>query len=301
MTDRHWFPVSAGLLTAEHYQRLGTALMLFLWFIHEERQPKDGEEDTGAVRNGEPISCPEISAATGLPVRTVERHMAILKRERYIRTEPVVGKGNLCWIANPIRWKMTSKSTGVRPPEVAATDKPTPPEAAVSDRQKWRPLTAISGGDNKEVRTNNNSYNLKPLSDEENQPNPPSQEKKPTPLSAEGMTLANELLAEILTNKPDFHMTDDRLAKWARSADLMIATDKRSPPRISALIRWVQHDGFWRTNVLSMDKLREKFDQLEMKAQQTAKGGNVNGKQLSSDEYLKQALAAAARMRGTVQ
>jgi hypothetical protein len=32
------------------------------------------------------------------------------------------------------------------------------------------------------------------------------------------------------------------------------------------MIRWATSDEFWRTNILSMSKLREKFDQLKAKA-----------------------------------
>lgn len=46
----------------------------------------------------------------------------------------------------------------------------------------------------------------------------------------------------------------------------MIRLDKRSPERIAQLICWAQHDEFWMLNILSMDKLREKFDALELKA-----------------------------------
>jgi len=74
-SGRPWFPVSAGLLTRKHYERLGAAWMEFLWFVHQQYAPKNGEVDTGVVRNGNLISYPEISAALGLPLRTVERQL----------------------------------------------------------------------------------------------------------------------------------------------------------------------------------------------------------------------------------
>ena len=100
--DGRWFPVSAGLLTFNHYQRLGSAVFLFLWFVHEERAPKNGAADTGAVRNGDLITYSQISAALeGIPIRTVERHVALLEREGYIRSETVGKKGKRYWVANP--------------------------------------------------------------------------------------------------------------------------------------------------------------------------------------------------------
>lgn len=306
MTDRPWFPLSAGLLTPAHCQQIGAGLWVFLWLIHHEHRPEEGEPD-GLVNAGRPVTHQQIADDLGLSRVTVRRQLEALEAENYIRSERVGGDGGkLYYIAKPFRWTLgngrerpikneQSPEQGDRSKMIAETDQ----------KRSQRPIK--NDRSNKETKNYKEHKEPKPLSepssDEENKTNPPARRKnqKPKPPSADGMALANELLAEILANKPDFHLTDDRLANWARSADLMIASDKRSPPHVSALIRWVQHDSFWKSNVLSMDKLREKFDQLEMKMQQTAKGGNFNGKQLSSDEYLKQALAAAARMRGTVQ
>ena len=45
----------------------------------------------------------------------------------------------------------------------------------------------------------------------------------------------------------------------------MIRLDKRKPERIEAVIYWCQQDPFWQSNILSTEKLREKFDQLELR------------------------------------
>jgi hypothetical protein len=45
----------------------------------------------------------------------------------------------------------------------------------------------------------------------------------------------------------------------------MIRLDERKPERIEQVIRWTQQDPFWQGNILSTAKLREKFDQLELK------------------------------------
>ena len=47
----------------------------------------------------------------------------------------------------------------------------------------------------------------------------------------------------------------------------MLRRDHRSYDEIAGIIRWCQADEFWRTNILSFDKLREKFDQLLLKAE----------------------------------
>jgi hypothetical protein len=112
-SGRVWFPISAGLLTWEHYQRLGPAWMVFCWMIHEQRAPKGGEPNDGAIRNGEPISYEGIGGCLqGMPARTVERHIAILEREGYIRSEYIRGHGKRYTITNPIRWSMVLPRTG---------------------------------------------------------------------------------------------------------------------------------------------------------------------------------------------
>lgn len=53
---------------------------------------------------------------------------------------------------------------------------------------------------------------------------------------------------------------------WRTSARLLIDKDKRTEEQVAWLIDWCQADDFWSSNILSMPKLREKFDQLLLKA-----------------------------------
>ena len=55
-------------------------------------------------------------------------------------------------------------------------------------------------------------------------------------------------------------------AGWLRACRLMIERDGRTPEQIRRAIDWCQADGFWRANILSMPKLREKFDTLRLQA-----------------------------------
>lgn len=98
--------------------------------------------------------------------------------------------------------------------------------------------------------------------------------KTATAPSREASQLAALLKDEILRNAPKFKITQQQERNWATVADLMLRRDRRPEDEIAELIRWVQHDEFWRSNILSMGKLREKYDQLQMK--QT--GSNSNGK-----------------------
>jgi len=75
--------------------------------------------------------------------------------------------------------------------------------------------------------------------------------------------LASELYNLILDNNPKFKTPN--LQSWAKSIDLMIRADKRNATEIREVIRWCQKDNFWQGNILSTNKLREKYDQLTMK------------------------------------
>jgi hypothetical protein len=55
-------------------------------------------------------------------------------------------------------------------------------------------------------------------------------------------------------------------AKWRDSARLLLDKDGRTEAQVVWLIDWCQADEFWHSNILSMPKLREKFDQLLLKA-----------------------------------
>lgn len=53
---------------------------------------------------------------------------------------------------------------------------------------------------------------------------------------------------------------------WQDAARLMLDRDGRTEAEVHAAIDWCQDHAFWRSNVLSMPKLREKYDQLRKQA-----------------------------------
>ena len=55
----------------------------------------------------------------------------------------------------------------------------------------------------------------------------------------------------------------------------MLDNDGRTEQEIHGAIDWCQADEFWRSNILSMPKLREKYDQLRLQAQRNARGGTA--------------------------
>jgi hypothetical protein len=55
---------------------------------------------------------------------------------------------------------------------------------------------------------------------------------------------------------------------WIKDIRLMIERDGRSVEQVRFIIDWCQDDSFWRSNILSPSKLRVKFDQLRLNAEQ---------------------------------
>jgi len=102
----------------------------------------------------------------------------------------------------------------------------------------------------------------------------PTPRKEPSP---EGIELANLLRARIIGNNPNAKVTESQVRKWACEADRMIARDNRTPAAIRELIEFSQADPFWHPNILSMGKLREKFDRLWLKCKGSPKQGPVPG------------------------
>lgn len=119
-------------------------------------------------------------------------------------------------------------------------------------------------------------------------------EKEITPSSARAQApsqaaicLATLLHERILANSPAARVTVRQLGRWAKDVDLMLALDGRSEDQIRELIEWSQRDPFWKTNILSMGKLRQKFHQLSLKKESITKGG------LTGDQLTRNNLAAA--------
>ena len=141
---------------------------------------------------------------------------------------------------------------------------------------------------------------------DESAPNRPVPVPDPVPVvSPNGETSSGRSLA--LTERADVericnHLAD-RIAEdgskrpaigktWRDAARLMLDRDGRTEEEVHAAIDWCQSHHFWRTNVLSMPTLREKFDRLRKVAQ--SEGQRRPTRQQETDDLF----AAAARRMG---
>jgi hypothetical protein len=102
------------------------------------------------------------------------------------------------------------------------------------------------------------------------------------PIPPEAETAARRLLDRISTNTPASTLARlpesaklDRARKWAEAFRLLHERDGHSWEDITAMVDWCQADPFWKSNILSGDKLREKWDQLAAKRSSSVDGYDV--------------------------
>jgi len=95
-----------------------------------------------------------------------------------------------------------------------------------------------------------------------------------TPVSSHLATSANEvrddvdslcnLLADLIEDNGSLRPAIGK--GWTEAARLMLDKDGRDPAAAARLIQWAQGNDFWKGNILSMPKFREKYDQLRLAA-----------------------------------
>ena len=77
------------------------------------------------------------------------------------------------------------------------------------------------------------------------------------------MSFAQSAFIEIQKINPDHK--EPNFNTWANDVRKMRTIDKRDLNEMAQVWMWVRLDSFWSTNILSISKFREKYDQLKMK------------------------------------
>ena len=85
---------------------------------------------------------------------------------------------------------------------------------------------------------------------------------------------ARQIEAALLEDNPTKRPA--KLKSWAHDVRLMRERDGRTHEQIIDQFQWANQDSFWRANILSPSKLREKWDQL------TARRNSPNGNPANS-------------------
>ncbi|QFG05373.1 replisome organizer [Bacillus phage 022DV001] len=143
----------------------------------------------------------------------------------------------------------------------------------VDEFQKWLM-------DDEQKKADNRKRVAKYREEQKNIPAPaeekPKKKKRVYAESDVEMQLALYLFKKIRENNPEHK--EPNFQVWADQVRLMIERDGRKPEQIKNMIDWCQADSFWKGNILSTKKLRDKYDQLKIRAlaeMERASGGNV--------------------------
>jgi uncharacterized protein YdaU (DUF1376 family) len=94
-----------------------------------------------------------------------------------------------------------------------------------------------------------------------------------TKFNQDHLDFAQIAFDELLRHSPNHKQPN--LATWAEDVRKMREIDHRDYSEMANVWTWVRNDSFWSTNILSMGKFREKYDQLKMKWESTR--GNASG------------------------
>ena len=92
-----------------------------------------------------------------------------------------------------------------------------------------------------------------------------AQNKKIFSADSDPYLLARFLERCIAENNSKFPQSESQRQRWAKNFDLMIRRDKIEADDIAEVIEWSQKDNFWRSNILSGKKVRDKYQQLRMR------------------------------------
>jgi len=65
--------------------------------------------------------------------------------------------------------------------------------------------------------------------------------------------------------------------RWVDEMEKILRLDGRSANQVRAAISWCQGDAFWKANILSPTKLRQKYDQLRLQAQRNSPLSRLSG------------------------
>ena len=121
--------------------------------------------------------------------------------------------------------------------------------------------------DNSEINPTNNNTNYKNTTDHNNSTSgknfPPAKTGKKFVYTVDDLRVANWIFSLIKNLSPN--VKTPAFESWANEIRLMRERDGRTHKDICELFKWANQDSFWAANILSPSKLREKWDQLEIK------------------------------------
>jgi len=136
--------------------------------------------------------------------------------------------------------------------------------------KRWEGQQQSTGNAGAMPQHNQTNAGAMPTATGSNAPSPlPSPSPSPLPkptrqnFTPDDFAAGEEIFSAILAMNPG-HKTPN-LETWANEIRLMRERDGRTLEQILDLFRWANSDAFWKTNILSPAKLREKWDALQIR------------------------------------
>ncbi|WP_433078934.1 helix-turn-helix domain-containing protein [Dactylosporangium sp. CA-052675] len=199
-----------------------------------------------------------LASETGLNESTVKRHLNALEAEGWVeRRRPTIDDARLK--GERTRYRLTIPcGTAVRDQgaEVA-------PEGAgkAQEGAEVAPQGAESAMAGRTPRPNKEEVNQQHNQGQSETSSAKPRRSKPEPPREDVERICKYLAEWIVKNGSKRPTITD---KWRTEARLLIDKDGRPLDEIRQVIAWSQRDGFWKSNILSMPTLREKYDQLRL-------------------------------------
>lgn len=201
---------------------------------------------------------------------TVYRHFVALKEKGLIEYLKINGKDLIRLTAKGKMWNEFNSDFNPNNSEIDPNNAP-----QLGNKSE---KTRISIRKNSDLNPTNNNTNNKNTNDHINissseKISDGGGEVKKSPkskikFSDDDMKLAKWIFEKIQKLKPNFDPNakpKGGFEKWANDIRLIRERDGRTHREICELFQWANLDGFWKTNILSPAKLREKWDQLDIK------------------------------------
>lgn len=92
-----------------------------------------------------------------------------------------------------------------------------------------------------------------------------------------------KVLADLIVANDPKATPNPAQKRWRTECRLLIDRDGRTVEEVERVMRWALADSFWRSNVLSMPKLREKFGQLKLRMEGNAQAAVGSGGWTAAD------------------
>lgn len=248
LSDSFYFPVFTGILTKEHKENIGPALWEFLWLVaRTTKEVNEDGETIGIVLGGKPVKISEVAEDLGGSERTTQRNLSRLKEYGYVDTTRTP-YGEIYKVKNSKKFiKNRSAKNGIsKKGEVPNMSREVP---HLSERSAKNGTSNKIEKDIKDINTTRQSKKY----DEDN-----TYFKMAMYFHEKVSVVANEAGISHLIKKSN-------MQTWADDMRKLIEIDQVDKHLAKQVMDWVTQDSFWRTNVLSAKKLRERFMELAIK------------------------------------